>query len=71
MLLYFRISVNGYGEANNVMGPIDPFYLLFLCPVLLHFETEHRFKQKPRTAEAIGAQKGAEAVRDPPAIPFL
>lgn len=68
MLLYFRISVNRCGEASNFT---DFQYLLFLCQVLLHFETEHQFKQKPITAEAIGTQKGAEAVRDPPAIPIL
>lgn len=71
MLLYFRISVNRCGEASNFIGPSDPCYLLFLCQVLLHFETEHQFEQNPITAEAIGIQKGAEAVRDPPAIPIL
>lgn len=49
--------------------PENPYYLLFLCQVLWHFETEHQFKQK--AIIAMGAPKGPEAVRAPPAMKVL
>jgi len=39
--------------------------------VILLFETEHQFKQEAIIAQAIGAQKGPEAVRAPPAMKLL
>lgn len=46
---------------------MTPYYLLFLCQVLLHFVTEHQFKQEAIIAEAIEPLKGPEALWAPPA----
>lgn len=60
----------GYGSLP-LWAPVTPHHLLFLCQVILLFETEHQFKQEAIIAQAIGAQKGPEAVRAPPAMKLL
>ncbi len=55
----------------SLWAPVTPYYLLFLCQVLFHFETEHQFKQEAIIAEAIGPLEGPEAVKVPPAMEVL
>lgn len=51
------------------MSPCDsPYYLLFLYQALLHFETEHQFKQRVIIAEATEQLKGPEGVKAPQAM---
>lgn len=59
------------GKQVPSRAPVTPYYLLFLCQVLLHFETEHQFKQEAIIAEAIGPLRGPGAVRAPPAMQLL
>lgn len=54
-------AVRWWGEEKweTSWAPKNPHYLLFLCQVLLHFETEHQFKQEAKIAKAIEPLEGA------------
>lgn len=52
-------------------APMTPDYVLFLCQVILLFETEHQFKQEAIIAQAMGPLEGPEAVKAPPAMNLL
>lgn len=62
LLVEFYVVAHKSGEAYIFVDPQwPPYYLLFFCQVLLHFETEHQFKQKSHNCRGNRATEGAQS----------
>lgn len=57
------------GLSSRIL--LTPYSSLFSHQVLLHFETEHQFKQKDVIAEAEGSLRGPTEVRVSPVVEFF